>query len=170
MKNNRTSLEYIGSANSGRMSIPSNTPGCRAARGDRPKKPRIAENREEAACLQVSGLPVNNTGTLQGTTAVLSWRLPYFATGKLKLLRSIIDTIPFDECDVSDSILILDVRTTLGGMSGLYPVFDITPLKLCSGVVTDKGIFPSLGLERYFENGVPSFNATGRTFLEANCK
>jgi len=45
----------------------------------------------------------------------------------------------------------MGVQTTMPEVKGYYPAFDITPPKLCAGVVTEKGIFPLYDLERYFK-------------------
>ncbi len=42
-----------------------------------------------------------------------------------------------------DPLLVMDAlgtRTTLPGVKGYYPAFDVTPPKLVDGVVTEKGI------------------------------
>ena len=52
-----------------------------------------------------------------------------------------------------DPALVMDAlgkRTTLPGVKGYYPAFDVTPPKLCDGVVTEKGIFAPVDLKRYF--------------------
>ena len=46
----------------------------------------------------------------------------------------------------------LGTRTTMEGVKGYYPAFDITPPKLVDGVVTEKGIFSPVDLPRYFKD------------------
>jgi methylthioribose-1-phosphate isomerase len=40
-------------------------------------------------------------------------------------------------------------KTTMEGVKGYYPAFDITPPSMVNGVVTKKGIFSSFDLKSY---------------------
>ncbi len=53
-----------------------------------------------------------------------------------------------------DPLLVMDAmgtRTTMEGVKGYYPAFDVTPPKLCDGVITEKGVFSPFDLRRYFQ-------------------
>jgi methylthioribose-1-phosphate isomerase len=43
------------------------------------------------------------------------------------------------------------------GVHGIYPSFDITPPRLISGVVTDKGAFSPYDLHRYYEGDTKQY-------------
>ena len=47
----------------------------------------------------------------------------------------------------------MGVKTTIDGVKGYYPAFDITPPSLISGIVTDIGIYNPLDLGSYFSDG-----------------
>lgn len=58
------------------------------------------------------------------------------------------------EIELRDPALVMDAmgtKVTKDGVKGYYPAFDVTPPKLCNGVVTDKGIFSPFNLNAYFE-------------------
>jgi methylthioribose-1-phosphate isomerase len=44
----------------------------------------------------------------------------------------------------------MGVKTTMKGVKGYYPSFDITPPKFVSGIVTEKGIYSPYNLKKYF--------------------
>jgi len=44
----------------------------------------------------------------------------------------------------------MGVRTAMEGVRGCYPAFDITPPKLVSAVVTEKGVFSPYDLGKNF--------------------
>jgi len=49
------------------------------------------------------------------------------------------------------------IKNTLPMVDAIYPSFDITPPRLISGVVTDKGVFSPYDLKTYFEKGTTKF-------------
>jgi methylthioribose-1-phosphate isomerase len=99
----------------------------------------------------MDGHIVNKIGTFQIALAAHYWGIPYFVTGVPNLEHPTISTVKIEERDEDFVLQAMDVRTTLPGVKGFYPAFDITPPKLCAGVVTDKGIFSPYDLERYFQ-------------------
>lgn len=123
-----------------------------------------------ADVISMDGYVVNKVGTFQIALAAQYWGVPYFVTGSPNPQHPTIDSVHIEERDGNDTLLAMGVRTAMDGVKGFYPAFDITPPKLCSGVVTDKGIFPPLDLERYFENEVPNVLETRRTSQEGNCR
>jgi methylthioribose-1-phosphate isomerase len=99
----------------------------------------------------MDGHIVNKIGTFQIALAAHYWGIPYFVTGVPNLEHPTIGTVKIEERDEDFVLQAMDVQTTLPGVRGFYPAFDITPPKLCAGVVTDKGIFSPYDLERYFQ-------------------
>ena len=45
----------------------------------------------------------------------------------------------------------MGTKVTKEGVKAYYPAFDITPPKLCNGIVTDKGVYSPYDLEKYFQ-------------------
>jgi methylthioribose-1-phosphate isomerase len=89
----------------------------------------------------MDGHIVNKVGTFQIALAARYWGIPYFCTGSPNREHPTIDT---------DVLEAMGVRTAMAGVHGFYPAFDITPPKLCDGIVTDKGIYPPYDLARYY--------------------
>ena len=104
-----------------------------------------------ADVITMDGYVVNKVGTFQIALACSYWGIPYFVTGTPNLSHPTIDTVEIEERDPDLAMDSLGTRTTLAGVAGYYPAFDITPPKLCDGVVTDKGIFAPYRLGAYYE-------------------
>jgi len=98
----------------------------------------------------MDGHIVNKVGTFQIALAAHYWGIPYFCTGSPNRQHPTIDTVKIEERDENDVLEAMGVRTAMQGVRGFYPAFDITPPKLCDGIVTDKGIFPPYDLARYY--------------------
>jgi methylthioribose-1-phosphate isomerase len=98
----------------------------------------------------MDGNIVNKVGTFQIALAASYWGIPYFVTGTPDRQHPGIDSVEIEERDGMDVLEAMGVRTAMQGVKGYYPAFDITPPKLCDGVVTDKGIFPPYDLARYY--------------------
>lgn len=103
-----------------------------------------------ADVISMDGHIVNKIGTFQIALAAHYWGVPYFVTGTPNLKHPRIDSVRIEERDGDESLTAMGIRTAMSGVKGYYPAFDITPPRLCSGVVTDKGIFPPLDLDRYY--------------------
>jgi methylthioribose-1-phosphate isomerase len=99
----------------------------------------------------MDGHIVNKIGTFQIALAANYWGIPYYVTGTPDRKHPTIDTVKIEERDGNLVLEAMGVRTAMQGVKGYYPAFDITPPKLCEGVVTDKGIFSPFELGRYFE-------------------
>ena len=98
----------------------------------------------------MDGHIVNKVGTFQIALAARYWGIPYFCTGSPNRQHPSIDSVKIEERDENDVLEAMGVRTAMQGVHGFYPAFDITPPKLCDGIVTDKGIFPPYDLARYY--------------------
>ncbi|MDP2791789.1 MAG: s-methyl-5-thioribose-1-phosphate isomerase [Rectinemataceae bacterium] len=98
----------------------------------------------------MDGHIVNKVGTFQIALAARYWGIPYFCTGSPNRQHPTINTVKIEERDENDVLEAMGVRTAMQGVHGFYPAFDITPPKLCDGIVTDKGIFSPYDLARYY--------------------
>lgn len=105
-----------------------------------------------ADVISMDGYVVNKIGTFQISLAAHHWGIPYFVTGTPNRAHPAIDSVTIEERDPLLAMDALGTRTTMLGVKGYYPAFDITPPRFCSGVVTDKGIFAPLNLWAYYEN------------------
>ena len=103
-----------------------------------------------ADVITVDGHIVNKVGTFQIALAAHYWGVPYFVTGSPNPSHPDMTSVVIEE---RDPLLVMDAlgtRTTMEGVKGWYPAFDVTPPKLCGGVVTEKGIYSPFDLKRYF--------------------
>ena len=113
------------------------------------KKVDVFTSAADVICMD--GNIVNKVGTFQIALAARYWGIPYFVTGSPNRGHPTIDTVKIEERAEKDVLEAMGVRTAMEGVHGFYPAFDITPPKLCDGVVTDKGIFSPYDLEKYFK-------------------
>jgi methylthioribose-1-phosphate isomerase len=112
------------------------------------KKVDVFTSAADVICMD--GHIVNKIGTFQIALAASYWGIPYFVTGTPNFQHPTIDTVKIEERDEHYVLEAMGVRTAMEGVHGYYPAFDITPPKLCDGVVTDKGTFPPFELKRYY--------------------
>lgn len=105
----------------------------------------------DVICLD--GTVVNKVGTFQIAIAAHYLGVPYYVTGAPDRGMRSREDVTVELRDPDFTLQAMGVRTAMEGVQGYYPAFDITPPGLVTGVVTDQGIFPPEGLERYFETG-----------------
>ena len=105
-----------------------------------------------ADVITLDGHIVNKVGTFQIALAARYWGIPYFVTGSPNPSHPDMSSVVIEERDPALAMDALGTRTTLEGVKGYYPAFDVTPPKLCDGVVTEKVIFSPFDLKRYFES------------------
>ena len=113
------------------------------------KKVDVFTSAADVICMD--GHIVNKVGTFQIALAARYWGIPYFVTGSPNREHPAIDTVKIEERAEKDVLEAMGVRTATEGVHGFYPAFDVTPPKLCDGVVTDKGIFSPYDLANYFK-------------------
>ena len=104
-----------------------------------------------ADVITLDGHIVNKVGTFQIALCASYWGIPYFVTGSPNPSHPDLSSVVIEE---RDPLLVMDAlgtRTTLPGVKGYYPAFDVTPPKLCNGVITEKGIYSPFDLKRYFD-------------------
>ncbi len=115
------------------------------------KKKNVDIFTSAADVITMDGYVVNKVGTFQVALAASYHGIPYFVTGSPNNAHPTIDTV---EIELRDPNLVLDAmgtKVTMDGVKGYYPAFDITPPKLCDGVVTAKGIYAPLNLWEFYK-------------------
>ncbi len=103
-----------------------------------------------ADVITMDGYVVNKVGTFQIALAASYWGIPYLVTGIPNPAHPNINSVKIELRDPSLTMDTLGTKTTMDGVQGFYPAFDITPPKLCDGIVTDRGIFAPINLKTYF--------------------
>lgn len=99
------------------------------------------------------GHVVNKIGTCQLAIVAKYMHIPYFVTGAPDQSHPTIDTVQIELRDPAFTLQAMGVPTTVEGVQGYYPAFDITPPHLVSGVVTDLGVYTPYHLHQYFADG-----------------
>ncbi|MEG1050150.1 MAG: S-methyl-5-thioribose-1-phosphate isomerase, partial [Oscillospiraceae bacterium] len=99
----------------------------------------------------------NKVGTLQISILADYFKLPYFVTGIPDGDKYDKNDIVIEERDPQQTLSCHGIKHTVEGVNGIYPSFDITPPRLISGVVTDKGIFSPYDLHSYFKTQTREF-------------
>lgn len=102
----------------------------------------------DAVCLD--GHVINKVGTLQIAICAQRFGVPAFITGNPDAMHPCAGDIEIELRDGSDVLHTQGIPSTMEGVKGYYPAFDVTPPSLISGVVTDKGVFSPYDLRRYF--------------------
>lgn len=102
-----------------------------------------------ADVITLDGHVVNKVGTFQIALAAQYHGIPYFVTGTPNREHASVKDIIIEERAVEEVRCHLGQRVTEEGVGAYYPAFDITPPKLCNGVVTPQGIFSPYDLARY---------------------
>jgi len=113
------------------------------------KKVDLFTSGADVICMD--GYIVNKIGTFQIALCAHYWGIPYFVTGQPIKYHDKKDTVIIEERDPDSVLQVMGIRIAKEGVNGFYPAFDITPPKLISGIVTEKGIFSPYNLESYFE-------------------
>lgn len=104
-----------------------------------------------ADVITMDGHIVNKVGTFQIALAASYWGIPYFVTGTPNPSHPDMSSVAIEQRDPRLVMEAMGTRLTMEGVKGYYPAFDVTPPKLCNGVVTEKGIFSPYDLSRYFQ-------------------
>ncbi len=98
------------------------------------------------------GYVFNKVGTSQIAICAHYFGIPTFVSGAPDKGHTTHDSVTIEMRDPNFSLQAMGVRTTVEGVNGYYPAFDMTPPHLISGIVTDKGIFSPFDLKRYFDD------------------
>lgn len=102
-----------------------------------------------ADVITMDGHVVNKVGTFQIALAAQYWGVPYYVTGIPNFNHPGVDSVVIEQRDPELVLDAMGTRTTLPGVKGFYPAFDVTPPKLVDGVVTDQGVFAPGNLWKY---------------------
>lgn len=102
-----------------------------------------------ADVITMDGHVVNKVGTFQIALAAAYHNIPYFVTGTPNPSHPTIDSVKIEYRDPAQVMEFMGTKITMKGVKAYYPAFDITPPKLCSGVVTDHGVFSPYSLNQY---------------------
>lgn len=94
-----------------------------------------------ADVITMDGYVVNKVGTFQIALAANHLGIPYFCLGLPNKKHATIETVEIEVRDGEDVLGYNGVKVTYDGVQGYYPSFDITPPQLCSGIITDTGIY-----------------------------
>jgi len=104
-----------------------------------------------ADVITLDGHVVNKIGTFQIALASHFYNIPFYVVGTPESRNPTIDTVTIEERNSEEVLYAMGVRTTMEGVKGYYPAFDITPPNLVSAVITEKGIFSPRDLVRHFK-------------------
>ena len=104
-----------------------------------------------ADVITMDGHIINKVGTFQIALCASYWGIPYYVTGAPNPSHPDLASVSIEKRDPALVLEAMGTKTTLPGVKGFYPAFDVTPPKLCDGVVTDRGIFAPTDLKRYFQ-------------------
>lgn len=106
-----------------------------------------------ADAITMDGYVVNKVGTLGIAICADYFGVKTYITGDPDRFHKSIDDIKIEMRDPKFSLEAMGIKTTVDGVKGYYPAFDITPPSLISGIVTDIGIYDPLSLYSYFLDG-----------------
>ncbi len=122
-----------------------NMPGLLLSQG----KADLFTSAADAICMD--GTVVNKVGTFQIALCAKEFGVPYYVTGAPDRKKATMDQVTIEYRE-SDAVLEHQgVCVTALGVQGLYPAFDVTPARLVTGYVTDRGVFDARSLPRYFD-------------------
>lgn len=102
-----------------------------------------------ADVITLDGYVVNKIGTYQIALAAHHNNVPFYVVGNPSWATPTIESVTIEERDPEQVLYSMGVRTVKEGVRGYYPAFDITPPKLISAVVTEKGIYSPYDLETF---------------------
>jgi methylthioribose-1-phosphate isomerase len=104
-----------------------------------------------ADVITMDGHIINKIGTFQIALAANHFGIPYYVTGTPNQKHPGLDSVNIEERDSEQVLTFMGIRTAKPGVKACYPAFDITPPHLCSGVITNRGVFSPFDLNSYFE-------------------
>ena len=99
--------------------------------------------------ITVDGHIINKVGTFQMALAARYYGIPYYVTGTPDPKHADLSTVHIEERDGDAVLTLWGKKITMEGVKGYYPAFDITPPELCTGVVTDLGVYEPHRLADY---------------------
>lgn len=106
-----------------------------------------------ADAITLDGYVFNKVGTSQIAICASYFGVPVYVTGAPDIGHPTYDTVTIEMRNPDETLQAMGVRTTVEGVNGYYPAFDITPPELITGIVTDKGILRPQEVSSYFSLG-----------------
>lgn len=103
-----------------------------------------------ADVITLDGHVVNKIGTFQIALAAHYHGVPYYVLGNPSRSHAQISSVTIEERNPQEVLQAMGVPTTMEGVQGYYPAFDITPPHLVGAVITSKGVFSPYDLARNF--------------------
>lgn len=113
------------------------------------KKKEVDLFTSAADVISLDGHVVNKIGTFQIALLCDYYNIPYLVTGNPDPDHESIDSVEIEERDGDFVLEAMGVRTAMEGVRGYYPAFDITPPKLVSGIITDRGFYSPYNLRDF---------------------
>ena len=99
--------------------------------------------------ITLDGHIINKVGTFQMALAARYYGIPYYVTGTPDPKHADLSTVHIEERDGDAVLTLWGKKITMEGVRGYYPAFDITPPELCTGIVTDLGVYEPHRLADY---------------------
>ncbi len=122
-----------------------NMPGLLLSQG----KVDLFTSAADAICMD--GTVVNKVGTFQIALCAREFGVPYFVTGAPDRKKATMEDVTIEYRDGDSVLEHQGIRVAAPGVRGLYPAFDVTPARLVTGYVTDRGVFDASSLPHYFD-------------------
>jgi len=97
------------------------------------------------------GHVINKIGTFNIALAAWYHDIPYYCLGVPSSKHQTVDSVTIEERHQDNILKIENKRYVHPKAKGYYPLFDITPPKLVSGIVTENGIISPFDLIDFFE-------------------
>ena len=116
------------------------------------KKKNVDVFTSAADVICVDGTVCNKVGTFQIALACKYYGIPYYVTGKPNKAHPDAASLNIEERDPELVLHAFETKTTMEGVKGYYPAFDITPPSLVKGCVTDKKIYKPEELFNYYKD------------------
>ena len=101
--------------------------------------------------ITLDGHIINKVGTFQMALAARYYGIPYYVTGTPDPKHADLSTVHIEERDGDAVLTLWGKKITMEGVKGYYPAFDITPPELCTGIVTDLGVYEPKHAADYFK-------------------
>lgn len=104
-----------------------------------------------ADVITMDGNVINKIGTFQIALLCDYYNIPYFVTGNPDEAHLDLTSVEIEERDGDFVLEAMGIKTAMDGVKGYYPAFDITPPKLVSGVITDRGLYSPYNLKEFLK-------------------
>ncbi len=117
------------------------------------KEKKIDVFTSAADSIVLDGHVVNKVGTMQMALVAKHFAIPYYVTGIPDQGKTSIKDLVIEERNPREVLEFQGVKTTLEGVKGYYPAFDITPPEYVSAIVTNRGVYTPYNIKDYFKGG-----------------